>query len=60
MRSGVFRLIWPETIIINFWTVLDLHCCTGFSLVAASRGYTLVGVRGLLIVGVSLVSECGL
>jgi len=30
--------------------VLGLHCCMGFSLVAASKGYSLVGVRGLLIV----------
>ena len=23
-----------------FWTVLGLHCCVGFSLVVASRGYS--------------------
>ena len=34
--------------------------CAGFSLVAASRGYSLVGVRGLLIVVASLVAEQGL
>ena len=30
-----------------FW--LWLHCCVGFSLVVASRGYTLAVVRGLVI-----------
>ena len=40
--------------------VLGLHCCTGFSLVAASRGYSLVAVRGLLIAAASLVVEHGL
>ena len=32
-----------------FLAVLGLHCCMGFSLVAASRGYFLVEVHGLLI-----------
>ena len=34
---------------IYFFTVLGLHCCTGFSLVVVSRGYSLVVVLGLLI-----------
>ena len=34
--------------------------CMGFSLVAESRGYSLVAVRGLLIVVASLVVEHGL
>ena len=29
--------------------VLGLHCCTGFSLVTVSRGYSLVAVHVLLI-----------
>ena len=37
--------------------VLDLCCCVGFSLVAASGGYSLAVVRGLLIVMASLVEE---
>ena len=37
--------------------MLGLHCCTGFTLVAASRGYSLVAVCRLLIVVVSLVAE---
>ena len=37
-----------------------LPCCTGFSLVAVSGGYSLVAVRGLLIVVASLVVEQGL
>ena len=43
-----------------FMAALGLHCCSGFSLVAASRGYSLVGVPGLLIVVASLVAELGL
>ena len=35
----------------------SLHCCAGFSLVAASRGYSLVVVLGLLIVVASLVGK---
>ena len=31
-----------------FVAVLGLHCCVGFSLVAASGGYFLVVARGLL------------
>ena len=38
----------------------DLHCCVGFSLVAGSRGYSLVVVLRLLIAVVSLVAEPGL
>ena len=38
-----------------FWTVLGLHCCTGFSLVVPSGGYSLLGVpRGLLLTVASL------
>ena len=33
-----------------FLTMLGLHWCVGFSLVAESRGYFLVAMRGLLIV----------
>ena len=37
--------------------MLDVHCYTGFSVVAESRGYSLVAVLGLLIVVASLVAE---
>ena len=40
--------------------VLGVCCCVGVSLVAASRGYSLVAVLGFLIVGVSRVVEHGL
>ena len=40
-----------------FLAVLGLRCCMGFSLVAASRGYSLVTVCGLLIVVAFLVVE---
>ena len=32
-----------------FFAALSLHCCVSFSLVAASRDYSLVAVHGLLI-----------
>ena len=37
--------------------VLGLCCCTDFSLVVASRGYSLVAVHGFLIVEASLDVE---
>ena len=40
-----------------FLDVLHLYCCKGFSLVAASRGCSLVAVHGLLIAVASLVAE---
>ena len=40
-----------------FLAVLDLHCCTGFSVVAESGGYSLVAVLRFLIVVASLVAE---
>ena len=39
--------------------MLGRHCCVGFSLVAGSRGHSLVVVRGLLIVMGSVVAEHG-
>ena len=35
--------------LIYLLAVLGLHCFEGFSLVAASRAYSLVGMRGLLL-----------
>ena len=47
-----------KKIIINlFFAVLGLHCCTGFSLVMASGGYSPVVVCRPLISVASLVSE---
>ena len=40
--------------------VLGLHCCAGFSLLAASGGCSLAAVFGLLIVVASLAAEHGL
>ena len=40
--------------------VLGLRCCSGFSLVAVSRSYSLVAMCQLLIVVASLVVEHGL
>lgn len=39
-----------------FPAMLGLRCCTGFSLIAASGGYSVVAVRRLLIAEVSLVA----
>ena len=43
-----------------FWAVLGLCCCTEFSRVAASRGYSPAVMSGLLIAVASLVAEHGL
>ena len=43
-----------------FLAVLDFHYCSGFSLVAASRGCYLVSARGFFIAVVSFVAEHGL
>ena len=40
--------------------VLSAHCCMGFSLVAASGGYSLVAVHRLLTAVASLVAKHGL
>jgi len=37
--------------------MLGLHCCTGFSLVVASGGYSLVAVFRLLFAVASFVAE---
>ena len=39
-----------------FLAVLGLRCYTGFSLIAASRGFSLVAVRGLLVAEASLAA----
>ena len=40
--------------------MLSLGCWASFSLVVVSKGYSLVGVHGLLIVMASLIAEHGL
>ena len=40
-----------------FLAVLGLHCCAVFSLVSASRGYSLIVACGLLVAVASLVVE---
>ena len=51
----LFQVI--KKIICLFLAVLGLHCYAGFSLVAATRSYSLVAVCGFLIAGASLVAE---
>ena len=48
---------FPNNFIYLFLAVLGLHCCMGFSLVAVSRGYSVVAMHRLLTVLASLVSE---
>ena len=43
-----------------FLTVLDLHCCVGFSLVSASGSDSRVVIHRFLITVASLVEEHGL
>ena len=40
-----------------FWSVLGLHCCAGFYLVAVSGGYSLAVVCVFLITVASIVVE---
>ena len=42
-----------------FLAMVGLHCSAGFSLAAASEGYSVVAVCRLLIVVASLVAEHG-
>ena len=50
-------LFWgSDWFIYLFLAVLGLRYCTGFSLVAASRGHSQVVMRGLLIVVTSVVT----
>ena len=44
-------------VIALFLAVLGLCCYAGFSLVEASRGYSVVGVHGLLTAVASLIAE---
>ena len=44
-------------LLLLFLAVLVLCCCAGFSLIAASGGYSLAVVPGLLIVLASLLAE---
>ena len=43
-----------------FMAMLDLHCCSGFSLGTVSRGCSVIVVHRLLIAVASLVAEQGL
>ena len=51
-------LFYLKRIIIFFF--LDHCCCVGFSLIAVSRGSSLVAVYRLLIAVASLIAEHGL
>ena len=50
-------LFFKKLFIYLFLAVLGLHCCVGFSLVAVSKGKSLVVVCRLLIVAASLVRK---
>ena len=58
MFELVLILIFLNKIFIHlFLTLLGLHCCAGFSLVAVSWGYFLALTCGFLHVMASLVAE---
>ena len=56
----VMRTFSKSDLIYLFLAILGPCCCSGFSLVAASRGYSLAVGHGLLLVVASLVAERGL
>ena len=56
----LFPLFEVILFICLFLAVLDCHCSAGFSVVAASTGYSPDAVRGLPPVLASLVAEHGL
>ena len=56
-NNNVISLFLFKIILFLFFAALGLCCCTGFSLVEASRDYSLVAVHGFLIVMASLAAE---
>ena len=57
VHANVFFLFFKNNFIYVFLTVLGFHCCVGFSLVTASRVYSLILVRGFFIAVASLDAE---
>ena len=57
--SDLFSFFKIILFIYLFLAVLGLHCAWGFSLVAASKGYSLVAVCWVLIALVSHAEEHG-
>jgi len=57
LSSPFFSSLFKKKFMYLFLVVLGLHCCVGFSLVAASEGYYLVVVCRLFIVVASLIVE---
>ena len=55
-ETSFFFLLIKKHIYL-FMAVLDLRCCTGFSLVLASGIYSLIAMHGLLIEAASLAAE---
>ena len=59
--SSLIRTIPPWLLFLNLLVMFGFSCCTcGLSLVAVSRGYSLVAVHRLLIAVASRISEHGL
>ena len=59
LEAAVFLFLLKDLFILCM-TVLGLCFCAGFSLVAASRGYSQAAALGLLIAMASLAVEPGL
>ena len=47
-RGLIHNVLLLAVVFYLFSAVLGLHCCTGVSLVAVSRGHSLAAVHGLL------------
>ena len=60
IKLNLFSFLIVLFIYLFILAVLGVHCCTGFSPVVASEGYSLVAVSRLLIVPPSLIAELGL
>ena len=60
LTFSVLNLFFFFFNIYLFLAVLSLHYCTGFSLVVASGGYSLVAEHRFFIAVASLVAEQGL
>ena len=58
--KSLYQLVFFIYNFYLFLAVLGLCCCVGFSLIAMSRGYCPVVVRGLLIAVASPVAQHGL
>ena len=60
LGTEFFPIIRSQYQLFFFLAMCGLHCCTGFSLVAVSRGCTVVAMCRLLVEVAPLIVERGL